>query len=139
KYTQSGGRRPFGISTLIIGYDVDKIPKLYSTEPSGTYAAWKANAIGRNSKTVREFLEKNYQPDMTKEATLKLAIRSLLEIVQTGAKNIEIAYMESDAVIKHMDLEDVEKIVQEIEKEKETEAEKKKSSTATSSVSMTTM
>lgn len=139
KYTQSGGKRPFGISTLIMGFDVDKIPKLYSTEPSGTYAAWKANAIGRNSKTVREFLEKNYQEDMSKEATLKLTIRSLLEVVQTGAKNIEIAYMESDAIIQHMKTEDVEKIVQEIEKEKEAEAEKKKASTSASAVSMQTM
>ena len=26
KYTQSGGVRPFGISTLIIGFDSDKVP-----------------------------------------------------------------------------------------------------------------
>jgi 20S proteasome subunit alpha 4 len=43
KYTQRGGVRPFGISTLIIGFDIDKVPKLYQTDPSGLYAAWKVN------------------------------------------------------------------------------------------------
>lgn len=96
KYTQSGGVRPFGISTLIIGFDpYDKTPRLYQTEPSGIYSAWKANAIGRSSKTVREFLEKNYEEDMNREATIRLTIKSLLEVVQTGAKNIEIAIMAS--------------------------------------------
>ncbi|KAJ9080243.1 Proteasome subunit alpha type-4, variant 2 [Entomophthora muscae] len=80
KYTQSGGRRPFGISTLIIGFDPDKSPRLYQTDPSGIYSAWKANAIGRSSKTVREFLEKNFAEDMTKAECVKLAVKSLLEV-----------------------------------------------------------
>lgn len=54
----------------------------------------KANAIGRSSKTVREFLEKNHKDDMTRDETIKLTIKSLLEVVQTGAKNIEISVME---------------------------------------------
>lgn len=56
---------------------------------------FQANAIGRSSKTVREFLEKNYKDDMTREESIKLTVKSLLEVVQTGAKNIEISVMES--------------------------------------------
>ena len=55
----------------------------------------KANAIGRSSKTVREFLEKNHKDDMTRDQSIKLTVKSLLEVVQTGAKNIEISVMES--------------------------------------------
>ncbi|KAG0163695.1 Proteasome subunit alpha type-4 [Apophysomyces sp. BC1034] len=130
KYTQSGGVRPFGISTLIIGFD-NKEPKLYMTEPSGIYTAWKANAIGRSSKTVREFLEKNYKESLDQKETVKLAVKSLLEVVQTGAKNIEIAVMTSDSVVKLLEVEEVEAVVAEIEKEKEEEAEKKKKPSAT--------
>lgn len=52
-------------------------------------------SIGRSSKTVREFLEKNYPEELSRADTIKLTIKSLLEVVQTGAKNIEISVMES--------------------------------------------
>ncbi|CAG8637863.1 3290_t:CDS:2 [Ambispora leptoticha] len=126
KYTQSGGVRPFGISTLIIGFDPhDKTPKLYQTDPSGIYSAWKANAIGRSSKTVREFLEKNHKDDLSKEESIKLTVKSLLEVVQTGAKNIEITIMSAGNIIENLKVDEVDKIVKEIEEEKK-EADKKK-------------
>ena len=47
RYTQSGGVRPFGISTLIVGFDNnDKTPRLYQTEPSGIYSAWYVTLLG---------------------------------------------------------------------------------------------
>jgi len=128
KYTQSNGRRPFGISCLIGGFDFDGVPHLYQTEPSGIYYEWKANATGRSAKTVREFLEKYYtSEDVSSErGTIKLAIRALLEVVQSGKKNLEIAVMRHGQPMVMLDADSIEKYVTEIEKEKEEEAEKKK-------------
>jgi len=127
KYTQSGGVRPFGISALIIGFDPhDPTPRLYLTEPSGIYSAWKANAIGRGAKTVREFLEKNWKADLTKDETVRIAVKSLLEVVQTGAKNIDLALMEGYGKVRNLTQEEIEAVVTEIEKEKQEEADRKK-------------
>ncbi|KAF8498365.1 nucleophile aminohydrolase [Gautieria morchelliformis] len=140
RYTQSGGVRPFGISTLIVGFDPqDNRPRLYQTEPSGIYSAWKANAIGRSSKTVREFLEKNHKDDMSRDDTIKLTIKSLLEVVQTGAKNIEISVMESYGKVTNLDLSQIEGIVQEIEREKEQEAERKRTRLAATAAGQAAM
>ncbi|CAI9160571.1 unnamed protein product [Rangifer tarandus platyrhynchus] len=59
-YTHSKGRGRFGISALVVGFDFDGTSGLYQTDLSGTYHAWKANAIGRVAKSAHEFLEKNY-------------------------------------------------------------------------------
>ncbi|XP_040293025.1 proteasome subunit alpha type-7 isoform X1 [Bufo bufo] len=127
RYTQSNGRRPFGISALIVGFDFDGTPRLYQTDPSGTYHAWKANAIGRGAKSVREFLEKHYTDEAieTDDLTIKLVIKALLEVVQSGGKNIELAVMRRDQPLKILSPEEIERYVAEIEKEKE-ENEKKK-------------
>ncbi|XP_055748911.1 proteasome subunit alpha type-7-like [Salvelinus fontinalis] len=130
RYTQSNGRRPFGISSLIVGFDFDGTPHLYQTDPSGTYHAWKANAIGRSAKTVREFLEKNYKEEHMESDTdaIKLAVRALLEVVQSGGKNIELAIMKRDESMKILVQEEIEEYVTAIEKEKE-DAEKQKKKT----------
>jgi 20S proteasome subunit alpha 4 len=82
----------------------------------------KANAIGRSSKTVREFLERNHKPDMDREETIKLTVKSLLEVVQTGAKNIEIAIMQPGGTLEMLSTEDIEKYVENINSEKQEEA-----------------
>uniref|UniRef100_A0A7S1KM00 Proteasome subunit alpha type n=1 Tax=Percolomonas cosmopolitus TaxID=63605 RepID=A0A7S1KM00_9EUKA len=136
KYTQSGGVRPFGISTLIGGFDTDGTPKLFQTDPSGTFSAWKSNTCGRNSKTVREFLEKNYplptsenenvEPPVERDA-VKLAIRALLEVVESGSKNVEVAVLKFRDPFQFLEDAEVQKFVDEIEEEKKREEEEKKS------------
>ncbi|KAJ2003099.1 Proteasome subunit alpha type-4 [Coemansia thaxteri] len=124
RYTQSGGRRPFGISTLIVGFDPDNTPKLFQTDPSGIYYQWKANSIGRNSQTVREYLEKHYTQDISEEDAIKLAVKSLLEVVQTGAKNIELLVITKDGN-RTPNVDEIESVIAAIEAEKAEEAEKK--------------
>jgi len=118
RYTNRGGVRPFGISTLIIGFDDGVNPRLYQTDPSGTYSEWKANAIGRNSKTVKEFLEKNYKEDLNGDDAIKLAIRSLLEVVEAGSKNVEFAVQKRGEDLRMLDEEEVDRYMREIEEEK---------------------
>ncbi|KAJ9510354.1 hypothetical protein QJQ45_015827 [Haematococcus lacustris] len=148
KYTQSGGVRPFGISTLIVGFDSSGAPQLYQTDPSGIYSAWKANAIGRNSKTVtllqlcshsplvrlqiREFLEKHYV-ETSGQDTIKLAIRALIETVEAGSKSIEIAVMSRDSGLRVLTDSEVDTLVKEVEAEKAAAEASKRGTAAPSS------
>ncbi|KAM0887586.1 hypothetical protein ACQ4PT_028919 [Festuca glaucescens] len=112
------GVRPFGLSTLIVGFDpYTEKPALYQTDPSGTFSAWKANATGRNSNSMREFLEKNYKETSGKE-TIKLTIRALLEVVESGGKNIEIAVMTHKDGLRNLEEAEIDEYVAEIEAEK---------------------
>ena len=63
---------------------------------------------------------------MDREETIKLTVKSLLEVVQTGAKNIEIAIMSPGKKIEMLPVEDIESYVKSIEAEKQEEAAKKK-------------
>ena len=63
---------------------------------------------------------------MDREDTIKLTVKSLLEVVQTGAKNIEIAIMSPGKLIEMLPVEDIESYVKSIETEKQEEAAKKK-------------
>ncbi len=91
QYTQKGGARPFGIAILLVGFDIDGTPSLWLSDPSGTYSSWKAYATGRNSKTVNEWLEKNYKFAAEENDVVKQAVRALLEVVESGEGNVEVA------------------------------------------------
>jgi 20S proteasome subunit alpha 4 len=59
---------------------------------------------------------------MDREGTIKLTVKSLLEVVQTGAKNIEIAVMAPGKPLEMLKVEDIEKYVESINSEKQDEA-----------------
>ena len=56
---------------------------MFLTEPSGAFAEWKAQCIGKKNKEVREFLEENYTDGLNEEQAVTLAVRSLLEVVES--------------------------------------------------------
>lgn len=145
QYTQQGGVRPFGIATLIAGVGVStgtstntgvytaeeeqqavtaaasrNRPWLYQTDPAGTHSRWKAQVIGgRNAKSLREFLEKQYLPDMTEAQCLRLAVTALLEVVDSGAKTMEVCVVRMGGAKEMLSEGSIEAIVKEIEVEQE--------------------
>jgi len=123
EFTQTTGRRPFGISLLVGGFDLDGTPHLFKTEPSGVFFEYLASSIGRSEKQVKEYLEDHYKDGTiaTEDSVLKLVIESLSQVVQSGAQNIEIAVITYDpnetshCKQRLLTVEEVEKILKEIE------------------------
>jgi len=84
--------RPFGVSLLVAGCDA-RGPQLYHTDPSGTYVAWDAQAIGNGSEAARTILRERYAKSMSLEAAATLVVRVLAETMEekiTGS-NMELA------------------------------------------------
>ncbi|XP_016960701.1 proteasome subunit alpha type-7-1 isoform X2 [Drosophila biarmipes] len=100
KYTQSNGRRPFGISCLVGGFDASGTAHLFQTEPSGVFYEFKATATGRSANTVREFFEKNYSEE------------------KSGHNHLELATMEIGSPLRMLDSKLIAEFVNIIEKEK---------------------
>ena len=126
KFTQRGGVRPFGVSSMITGFSADGSPQLYLTDPAGTFSAWKANAIGgRNEKAVSEFLEKSWTQGLSEDEAVRLAVKALLEVVDSGSKNMEVAIMRRGSPVVMMAEDALQTVIEEIEKEIEAAKAKK--------------
>jgi 20S proteasome subunit alpha 4 len=117
-YTQRSGVRPFGISVLIAGFNNDKQPQLYLSEPSGALAAWQATAIGRNSDKAIELLEKSWEPEIHYQKGIKIVIETMLNYVEAGSKNLEVAVIFPGEEMTILKDEEVDKIINEIEEKK---------------------
>eukprot|EP01101_Sappina_pedata_P013346 TRINITY_DN9611_c0_g1_i1.p1 TRINITY_DN9611_c0_g1~~TRINITY_DN9611_c0_g1_i1.p1 ORF type:complete len:235 (+),score=103.19 TRINITY_DN9611_c0_g1_i1:13-717(+) len=101
--TQSGGVRPFGVSLLIAGFDESDVgPQLYQVDPSGSFWAWKAAAIGKNMINARTFLEKRFNDDIELEDAIHTALLTLKEGFdgQMNEKNIEVGIIGPDKRFK---------------------------------------
>lgn len=83
-YTQFGGKRPFGVSILYMGWDKQFGYQLYQSDPSGNYGGWKATCIGNNNQTAISILKQEYKIGETKLAdALKLAVKILSKTLDT--------------------------------------------------------
>ena len=76
QYTQYSGVRPFGVALIVAGVD-QRGNIIYVTDPSGTFVAYAAVAIGVGSEEVNSFLEKNYKEDMSMDDAFALAIAAI--------------------------------------------------------------
>eukprot|EP01027_Heterolobosea_sp_BB2_P005457 GEZU01008344.1.p1 GENE.GEZU01008344.1~~GEZU01008344.1.p1 ORF type:complete len:236 (-),score=61.67 GEZU01008344.1:121-828(-) len=117
EYTQSGGVRPFGVSLLIAGFD-EQGPHLYQVDPSGSYWAWKASAIGKNMINAKTFLEKRYTDEIELEDAIHTAILTLKEGFdgQMTETNIELGIINAtDKTFKILTPTEVKDYLEEVE------------------------
>lgn len=116
EFTQSGGVRPFGVSLLVAGFD-EEGPHLYQVDPSGSYFAWKASAIGKNMVNGKTFLEKRYSDDMELEDAIHTALLTIKEGFegQVTENNIEVGIVSDDLKFKKLTPAEVKDYLSEVE------------------------
>jgi proteasome alpha subunit len=91
-YTQYGGARPFGVSMMISGVDVNNMKKLFITDVTGNYFGFLATAIGENDEKLKDLLRKEYKENMDTEQCIKLSLSIFKRIL---GKNFDLSRFEA--------------------------------------------
>jgi proteasome alpha subunit len=78
QFTHYGGARPFGVSMMFAGINGE--PALYTTDVTGSYLQYKANAIGENDTKIRDKLKEKYRENLTVREAIKMALDIFKEI-----------------------------------------------------------
>ena len=97
QFTQYGGARPFGVSLMIAGINKNK-PELYTSDVTGNYFSYTANAIGENDDKIKELLREKYKQDLTIKKGIKLAFDIFKEIQgnKFDLSRFELYYINKD-------------------------------------------
>jgi len=116
EYTQSGGVRPFGVSLLVAGFDEERGPQLYQVDPSGSFFAWKAAAIGNGMLAAEDFLKKRYTEDIPLDDAIHRAIRILKEGFQgeMNEENVEIGIIRPGGLFTIYSREKIKDFLEEV-------------------------
>ncbi|MBS7634852.1 archaeal proteasome endopeptidase complex subunit alpha [Candidatus Bathyarchaeota archaeon] len=115
-YTQHAGVRPFGVSIIFAGVDKSG-SQLFTTDPSGTYRAYRAVAIGIGRETAENVLREEYRDDLTLEEAIKLGVKCLIKSMQARGEQprIKISVIPaSTRRFKMLSDEEVEKYTKEV-------------------------
>eukprot|EP00211_Chloroparvula_japonica_P014858 CAMPEP_0119132872 /NCGR_PEP_ID=MMETSP1310-20130426/12486_1 /TAXON_ID=464262 /ORGANISM="Genus nov. species nov., Strain RCC2339" /LENGTH=244 /DNA_ID=CAMNT_0007123537 /DNA_START=108 /DNA_END=842 /DNA_ORIENTATION=+ len=91
-YTQNAWMRPYGVGCILIAVDDEGGPQLYRCDPAGTFAGFRACAMGQKDIEAFNFLEKKLKkkPDLDESATVELGITTLQHIYSSDFKPSEI-------------------------------------------------
>mmetsp|Transcript_4001 Transcript_4001/g.10260 ORF Transcript_4001/g.10260 Transcript_4001/m.10260 type:complete len:243 (-) Transcript_4001:104-832(-) len=110
-----GMSRPFGVALLMAGGDSLEGPRLYHTDPSGTYIKCEAKAIGSAAEVAQSTLKEQYKPDMTFKEAEKLAVQTLKQVMEEkiNATNVDIASVKP--TFRLYPTEEVEEIIKTLE------------------------
>jgi proteasome alpha subunit len=79
QFTHYGGARPFGAALMFAGLK-GKRPQLFTSDITGNYFSYFANAIGENDEKIREKLRESYKKNLNLKEGIKLALKIYQEI-----------------------------------------------------------
>ena len=114
--TQSGGLRPFGVSILVAGIDVDG-PKLFETDPTGIFFQYNAVVIGEGEDGIEEILHKKYKKSLSLEEGLKLSVEALKTVLDDNfnVERLDAVYIKtSDKKFTKIARKELENILKQI-------------------------
>ncbi|MDO8517315.1 MAG: archaeal proteasome endopeptidase complex subunit alpha [Nanoarchaeota archaeon] len=80
QFTQYGGGRPFGVALMVAGFNSK--PELFTTDVTGNYLEYHANAIGENDEKLKEKLREKYNENLTLNEGMKLALSIFKETLK---------------------------------------------------------
>ena len=111
--TQYGGVRPYGVAIMLGGINKKKA-HLYTTDVTGNYTSYKANAIGENDEKIKEILRRDYKETMSIEEAIKFAMKIFKEVLEKNFDigRFEIVYIKSkDGKLERMQGDALKKYV----------------------------
>lgn len=116
-YTQHAGVRPFGVSIIFGGVDKTGC-RLFATDPSGSYRAYKAVTIGIGRETVEKILKEEYHGSLILEEAIRLAVKSLVKSLQSRGEQPRIRISVIPAVgkkFRQLTSEEIEAYIKSVE------------------------
>jgi len=103
QFTQYGGARPFGVALMIAGLNSKK-PELYTSDITGNYFSYYANAIGENDDKIKELLKEKYHKELTIKEGIKLALEIFKNVLgsEFNIERFELCVLKSEEKLKRM-------------------------------------
>ena len=112
QFTQYGGARPFGVSTMIAGINGRK-GEVFVSDITGNYFSYFANAIGENDERIREKLREDYKKELTIKQGVKLVLDIFKEIKgkDFNVDKFELVYIKKDdKKVKRLEGEEISEL-----------------------------
>lgn len=97
QFTQYGGARPFGVSLMSAGINGKK-PELFTSDVTGNYFSYHANAIGEYDDKIKDILREKYKKELKIKEGIKIALDIFKKIQgdKFDLHKFELAYISAE-------------------------------------------
>ncbi|MBT4258178.1 archaeal proteasome endopeptidase complex subunit alpha [archaeon] len=112
QFTQYGGARPYGVSLMVAGLNDDK-PELYTSDVTGNYFSYHANAIGENDEKIKEKLREKFKETLDLKKGIKLALEIFEEIKEDkfDIEGFELIYIKIGKELERLEGKKIQEFI----------------------------